>query len=770
MRLFSPFRSMLWAVLSGFLLTASVAFSEGIERAAKVVLHEDEGEYSKSLQGPSLSRVLTLEPYARNTEMVSRYKPDSVEDFADLYVSGDYVYLGNYYDGLRVIDVSTPEFPRGVGLFPKPQSDVRRLVSGQGVRVNTDDSFLFPSGVVLEQNGDVLVADVGRLPIAIPNLVFSSDERDGAIYRVDRESGAVELVFQGAALKHPLSIARTATGLLVVANVYGEQKGVYELNPRTGSVIPLLVTDITFPYGVAIDALGGIYVSDAGDVRTSRRSKLLRFDRETEIWIPILQNVSRAREPFYSLRDIIVDRRGLIIAIDAGDYRSGIPSRILEINPDSRRVRTLRTGSPLHSPVRLALGVDGQILIADFHADPNKLGRTTGAIFQLDPETGRLTTQATGDGVYAPFGLASGQAGEVIWTNATKRTEIKDIKVSGHLAVVSNEVPRIQSFLDAGIPGIQILDISDPTRPVELAKYTTNLDVGGVHNSYISGDWVYLVSNTDGIRIVNIADPQKPFEVGHWAIPESEQTLSKHIIPHDVSVLNHRAYVSYAEAGFRVLDVSNPRNPTLISKYTYPGAWTHSAEPSADGNRAFITDEKSGGFMRVIDLSDLANPRQIGFYKSSNRVVSGTRELSIHNVRVEGDLVYVGNYQDGFRAVDVSDPARPREVGAYILSERYRESSFNGAWSAFPHRGLVYVSDLEHGLFVLRFHRPLAVVDGTGSVLDFDEDGEVGFSDFLLFAEAYGSRQEDDGFDARFDLDGNGNVGFGDFLIFAKRD
>ena len=45
---------------------------------------------------------------------------------------------------------------------------------------------------------------------------------------------------------------------------------------------------------------------------------------------------------------------------------------------------------------------------------------------------------------------------------------------------------------------------------------------------------------------------------------------------------------------------------------------------------------------------------------------------------------------------------------------------------------------------------------------DFDLDGEVGFSDFFLFAEAFG------GSDPRFDLDGSGSVDFADFFLFAE--
>ena len=48
------------------------------------------------------------------------------------------------------------------------------------------------------------------------------------------------------------------------------------------------------------------------------------------------------------------------------------------------------------------------------------------------------------------------------------------------------------------------------------------------------------------------------------------------------------------------------------------------------------------------------------------------------------------------------------------------------------------------------------------SPADFDGDGSVGFSDFLLFAFAFGTN------DIQCDLDGDGSVGFSDFLLFAS--
>ena len=65
---------------------------------------------------------------------------------------------------------------------------------------------------------------------------------------------------------------------------------------------------------------------------------------------------------------------------------------------------------------------------------------------------------------------------------------------------------------------------------------------------------------------------------------------------------------------------------------------------------------------------------------------------------------------------------------------------------------------LKIAIFVLI---PTTAIAQTTSSVDFDNNGEVGFGDFLLFAQAFGSTN------TVFDLDGDGRVGFGDFLSFV---
>ena len=91
-------------------------------------------------------------------------------------------------------------------------------------------------------------------------------------------------------------------------------------------------------------------------------------------------------------------------------------------------------------------------------------------------------------------------------------------------------------------------------------------------------------------------------------------------------------------------------------------------------------------------------------------------------------------------------------------------------------------SGAVNSVAISRYGRILASCSSDGTILlwdmspyitpqtvaaDFDNDGTVGFSDFLQFAAKFGLSQGDAGYDARFDLDGDGTIGFSDFLILA---
>jgi hypothetical protein len=124
------------------------------------------------------------------------------------------------------------------------------------------------------------------------------------------------------------------------------------------------------------------------------------------------------------------------------------------------------------------------------------------------------------------------------------------------------------------------------------------------------------------------------------------------------------------------------------------------------------------GGLHIWDLSDPARPRAVGAYTTPRSRVDpavGPAErgvFSAHNPVVQGDLLFVSWYSDGVRVLDIRDPAAPREVASWVPpaeSGRGAVRTSLGAgplvWGVAVDGDLVVASDVNSGLWVLRFVR-----------------------------------------------------------------
>jgi hypothetical protein len=264
--------------------------------------------------------------------------------------------------------------------------------------------------------------------------------------------------------------------------------------------------------------------------------------------------------------------------------------------------------------------------------------------------------------------------------------------------------------------GIVLLDLSSPAHPTILSEYSESL-TGGVHNVWIDGetDLVYAVHNgTRDIRIIDISDPSNPGEVGRWGLTNEDRSL------HDVIVQDGYAYLSYWNDGLIMLDVGagthggSPREPTFVSRFQYPGGQTHTAW--RHGRYLFIGDEifpsdwdaarpiEARGYIHVVDYSEPDNPVEVARYE--------VPESGAHNFWVEDDLLYVGYYQAGLRVLDVSGELRGdlyrqgRELGVYRTSSPDAITpNWSMTWGAQIFKGNIITSDLNSGLWIVRFRR-----------------------------------------------------------------
>jgi plastocyanin len=283
--------------------------------------------------------------------------------------------------------------------------------------------------------------------------------------------------------------------------------------------------------------------------------------------------------------------------------------------------------------------------------------------------------------------------------------------------------------------GIVILSFEDPAHPRPVAEFTETV-TGGVHSTFVYQGYVYLTDDATGsLRVIDIRNPYKPRQVARWQTRPDEAGN----FLHDIDVKDGLAYLSYWNQGLVILDVGNgikggsPENPQLVSQYKYdlnslyrdveavggPGfiRGTHTAWRA--GKYVFVGDEvfsakprrtegggvvglgRAYGRLHVIDVSDIARPREVAYYEP--------KDGGSHNVWVAGDTLYLGDYQGGLRVLDISGELRGdlqrqgREIAHVVTGDDSGVvANAPNAWGAIYRNGLIYVPDINSGLWIVR--------------------------------------------------------------------
>jgi hypothetical protein len=286
--------------------------------------------------------------------------------------------------------------------------------------------------------------------------------------------------------------------------------------------------------------------------------------------------------------------------------------------------------------------------------------------------------------------------------------------------------------------GIVICSLEDPAHPKPIAEFTEGV-TGGVHSAFIYkqekfGTHIYLTNDgTGALHVIDINDPYHPKEVAQWKTnrPDAGRSL------HDIDLRDGLLYASYWNDGLVILDIGNgmkggsPSNPQLVTQYKYdlndlyrqveltggPGfirgthtAWRHK-------NYVFIADEvfpasgvkgakdaaagRAYGRLQVLDVTNIEKPRPVAFYEPEYG--------GVHNVWVAGDTLYMGAYNAGFRAFDISGElkgdlrAQEREmVHVHTGDMDGHQQNSPDTWGVVVKNGLAYVNDNGNGLWIIR--------------------------------------------------------------------
>ncbi len=302
---------------------------------------------------------------------------------------------------------------------------------------------------------------------------------------------------------------------------------------------------------------------------------------------------------------------------------------------------------------------------------------------------------------------------QIVDTVKVDARTVNDVKISedGKVCIISREGASNRKN------GIVILDVTNPRDVKQHSVFDDGL-TGGVHNLFIYQNHVFALSNGERYDIINIENPEKPEKVGTFELASNGHAI------HDVWVENGIAYSSNWHDGVQLVDVGNgikggtPEKPVKIGSYAYPSGWNHAAFPYKSestgkfyviaGDEAFpnginIDEEPTypAGYLHVIDFTDMENPKEVAHYE-----VPGAGS---HNFWIEGDVLYVANYNGGLRVVDISGDLmgnlydQDREIASFIPADpNGRIPNAPMTWGPQPHKGHIFFSDWNSGLWSVK--------------------------------------------------------------------
>lgn len=284
-------------------------------------------------------------------------------------------------------------------------------------------------------------------------------------------------------------------------------------------------------------------------------------------------------------------------------------------------------------------------------------------------------------------------------------------------AVEAVKVVVDYALVAAGTDGLRVVDVSDPANPTEVSSYGGSVvDVAVTDNyAFVADCWcTHLGSCGGGFRVVDVLSPDVPVEVG----ARGSWCASHVTVAGDYVYFN--AMTNHHDRWLQVVDVSDFADPVLVGRHDVLG---HSIlDVAAAEGYAYI----SGAGLTVLDVSDPTSPVEAGFCEGSAQALAladgylyaasgkaGLQVLDVSDpttpvevssydtpgeamsVAAAGDYVFVADREGGMWVVDISDPAMPTEVGFYD-TPRY-------ASDVTVVNGLVYAAQGTAGLFILRF-------------------------------------------------------------------
>jgi len=268
---------------------------------------------------------------------------------------------------------------------------------------------------------------------------------------------------------------------------------------------------------------------------------------------------------------------------------------------------------------------------------------------------------------------------------------------------------------DEGQGSLQVIDMSFLPDSVHVI-YDSDTLFHRSHNLWIDGDHLYACiprdvnhgGNFPGLSMYDIRNPANPVLI-------AEYTNTFFFRVHDLYSRNDTAYLNSEENGLFVVDFTDPLNPQPLSSLTgYPfKGYNHSGWLNEAGDVYVFADETHGMPTKVCEIDQQTMEVEIKSFLHPELATGFPLNDTLtipHNPLIRGNNAFVSYYYDGIYVFDISDVENPEIVGYYDTYQNANVGFYEGNWGVYPFlpSGLILVSDMQTGLYVLEFDDPNA--------------------------------------------------------------
>lgn len=235
--------------------------------------------------------------------------------------------------------------------------------------------------------------------------------------------------------------------------------------------------------------------------------------------------------------------------------------------------------------------------------------------------------------------------------------------------------------LDAG--GLQIFDLSNVQSPVRLGSVSFTQYANKVA---VSGTVALCAVYSQGIKIVDVSDPHNPTIIHSLdTFPlDSPFPIDVPFEARDIRINGSLAYITTGTS-LKIVDISDPTLPSVIGSLSLDGAYGL----DIGGGCAVI----AGGDKRKLHVIDVSDPTMPTLVQSIQTLISRP-----YNVFVKKNLVYVGG-QYGLEVYSWVNHTLSGPIGYlkkdYIVPEEIKEDS-----------GRIYVAAGNDGLLIGQLFQP----------------------------------------------------------------